>query len=280
MAEKIKDCRQQSKLDSLKEMLIHFPVSSSIIAVNILVWLVMFCCGVNLFTANGYTYIKWGANFAPLTLTGDWWRLITSSFIHQGVFHLLLNMFWLCLFGLISEIAYGSRHFLFAYFYTAIFSAYFSLIFHTDAPCLGASGAVYGCFGLCISAFLLHEVMSENRKEMLFTFLPFLGYGLFYGLIKKNVDLAAHVGGLLSGFILGICYEMLARIVPKEKLSQAQGILELSFLVLFIYLFGNMVSNAPTKYIQMRRLWDSGVIEKVMEQKKAEKELKQNGFGI
>ena len=156
MAGKIKDFIQ-SKQDSLKEMLKYVPVSTSIIAVNILVWLVMFCCGVNLFTANGYTYMKWGANFAPLTLTGDWWRLITSSFIHQGVFHLLLNMFWFFLFGFISEIVYRPRRFLFAYFYSAIFSAYFSLIFHTDAPCLGASGAVYGCFGLCISAFLLHE---------------------------------------------------------------------------------------------------------------------------
>lgn len=270
MAGKIKDFIQ-SKQDSLKEMLKYVPVSTSIIAVNILVWLVMFCCGVNLFTANGYTYMKWGANFAPLTLTGDWWRLITSSFIHQGVFHLLLNMFWFFLFGFISEIVYRPRRFLFAYFYSAIFSAYFSLIFHTDAPCLGASGAVYGCFGLCISAFLLHEGMNGNRKETIFAFLPFLAYGLFYGLIKKNIDLAAHVGGLLSGFVLGICYEILIRIVPKEKLSRAQGILELSFLVLFIYLFGNMVSNAPTKYIQMRRLWDSGVVEKMMEQKKQRK---------
>jgi rhomboid protease GluP len=270
MAGKIKDFIP-SKQDSLKEMLKYVPVSTSIIAVNILVWLVMFCCGVNLFTANGYTYMKWGANFAPLTLTGDWWRLITSSFIHQGVFHLLLNMFWFFLFGFISEIVYRPRRFLFAYFYSAIFSAYFSLIFHTDAPCLRASGAVYGCFGLCISAFLLHEGMNGNRKETIFAFLPFLAYGLFYGLIKKNIDLAAHVGGLLSGFVLGICYEILIRIVPKEKLSRAQGILELSFLVLFIYLFGNMVSNAPTKYIQMRRLWDSGVVEKMMEQKKQRK---------
>src|SRR5699024_6759258 len=62
-----------------------------LICINVALFIVMSICGVSLIEPTGISLMKWGADFGPLTLTGDWWRTVTCNFIHIGIIHLLMN---------------------------------------------------------------------------------------------------------------------------------------------------------------------------------------------
>lgn len=248
------------------------PVSSAIILMNILVYLIMLFHGVNLLSSTGYDYMKWGANFGPLTLTGEWWRVITCCFIHKGLPHLVNNMLLLLLMGWIVEIIFGKRRYAYAYIVTGLFSSYSSLLFHPEISSVGASGAVFGIVGLLLSGILFNKNMVGFRKGFIGPMLGMLAINLLYGFSNKTIDLASHVGGFLTGFVLGGFYALLDWLVSKEKVVFYQNVMELFFVFLFIFLLGNMASNVPAKYILMKRQWDSGVVEKIMERQKAKKQ--------
>src|SRR6202046_5766481 len=71
------------------------PVTRSIVAVNVLVYVAMGLSGVSWTDPSVPQAIRWGADFGPLTLSGQWWRLFTSMFVHFGFFHIALNMWCL-----------------------------------------------------------------------------------------------------------------------------------------------------------------------------------------
>lgn len=216
--------------------------------------------------------IKWGSNFGPLTLTGEWWRVITCCFIHKGLPHLVNNIILFFFIGLFMEIMYGKRRFAYVYLVSGLFSSYFSLVFRPEDSSVGASGAVFGILGLLTSGILFNKKMIEIRKGFMEFVLLVLAFNLFYGFTDKTINLAAHIGGFLTGFVLGVCYVLLDRLVPKEKIVSYQNVMEMFYVLLFIFLLGNMASNVPAKYILMKRLWDAGVVDKQMERKKAKKQ--------
>lgn len=253
------------------EFIKTLPVSSAIVLINILMYLIMLFNDVNLLSSTGYDYIKWGANFGPLTLTGEWWRVISCCFIHKGLPHLVNNMLLLLLMGWIVEIIFGKRRYAYAYIVTGLFSSYFSLLFHPEISSVGASGAVFGIVGLLLSGIFFNKNMTEFRKGFIGPMLGMLAINLLYGFSNKTIDLASHIGGFLTGFVLGAFYALLDRLVSKEKVTSYQNVMEMFFVLLFIFLLGNMASNVPAKYILMKRQWDAGVIEKIVERKKAEK---------
>ena len=69
-----------------------------IMGINILVFIIMAIQGAGIIDANPLVHIRWGSNFGPLTLSGDWWRLFTAMFLHFGIIHLLMNMYALFFF--------------------------------------------------------------------------------------------------------------------------------------------------------------------------------------
>lgn len=227
--------------------------------------------GVNIFSATNYDYLKWGANFGPLTLTGNWWRVITCCFIHKGLVHLVNNMILIISMGFILEMVYGKRRFAYTYLLSGLFAAYFSLLFHSETPSVGASGAMFGIVGLLISGSFINKALIDFRKGFLGAVLGLIAINLLYGISNKMIDLAAHCGGFLAGFVLGWVYGLLDILISKKRIVLVQNIVELLFVLLFIFLFGNMASSVPTDYILLRKGWDSGAVEKMMERKKAEK---------
>ncbi|RYY89921.1 MAG: rhomboid family intramembrane serine protease [Chitinophagaceae bacterium] len=178
----------------------------SLIAINTLVFIIMAFAGVGVFEADVEKLVDWGANWRPYTEDGQWWRLVTCYFLHAGVFHLLLNMITLLQVGVYLEPLIGRWRLLLLYMISGIGASLASLYFHNDpVVSVGASGAVFGFFG-CFLVLLLSKTLPPNfRKAMLITMGVLVGLNLLNGL-KDGIDNAAHIGGLLTGALVGLTY--------------------------------------------------------------------------
>ena len=86
-----------------------FIATPILIDINILVFILMVASGVGVFEPSTLALLKWGADFGPLTLTGNWWRTVTCNFIHIGGFHLAMNLYAFMFVGLFLEQLIGSR---------------------------------------------------------------------------------------------------------------------------------------------------------------------------
>jgi len=175
-----------------------------IIGFNIVVFILMAVSARGL--PDGITGIRFGSNFTPLTLSGDWWRLITQNFIHFGVLHILMNTFALAQLGYISEHWLGKVGFIGAYTATGVCAGITSLLWHSEGVnSAGASGAIFGLAGINLGLVATGAIGAENRAELLKHFGQFILFGLFYGL-QPGVDNAAHIGGLVSGLLFSLMY--------------------------------------------------------------------------
>ena len=145
-----------------------------------------------------------GANYGPAVAAGQYWRLVTSMFLHGGIAHLLLNGFALYQLGALFETWLGSTRLLITYFVTGIAGSLASILW-TNAPSVGASGAIFGLLGALI-AFLVRrrEHLNPAAKSLLMQLLGWAAINVFFGFSVPGIDNAAHLGGCAAGFLLGL----------------------------------------------------------------------------
>jgi rhomboid protease GluP len=176
-----------------------------LIALNVLVFVVMVLQGVPAFNPRADSLLRWGADYGPLTLHGQWWRMVVSTFVHFGLIHLLFNMFVLFNIGLFLENLAGRVPFVTLYMVCGLGGSAASLAWHPSVVSAGASGAIFGLYGALLG-FLFRRrdsIPAESLTSLRKGALTFIGYNLLYGL-RPGVDMAAHVGGLGTGFVLGL----------------------------------------------------------------------------
>jgi len=149
-------------------------------------------------------YLKLGANSRDLVLKGEWWRLLTQQFMHFSFFHLFFNMYALIYIGLMVEPKLGSIKTLVVYILSGVCGGVLSVAMHTTGIMGGASGPILGMFGALL-ALMLCKAFEKNANKALFISTAILvAYMLINGAFTRRVDNAAHIGGLISGFV--ICY--------------------------------------------------------------------------
>lgn len=183
-------------------------ITPILVNINIIIFIIMLFCGVNLIAPTNDDLINWGANFRPITLDGQWWRLISNYFLHIGIIHLLMNMYALIYIGLLLEPHLGKIRFLCAYILSGLFASVISLWWHDLTISAGASGAIFGMYGLFLVLLTTTDLIEKNAKKALLTSIAiFVGYNLIYGL-KGGIDNAAHIGGLIGGAIIGFTYTL------------------------------------------------------------------------
>ena len=181
-------------------------ITYGIIGINIIVFILMVVSGVDFFAPTGIDIMQWGANYKPLTLTGDWWRLMSCVFVHIGIIHIAFNMYALYMVGIYLEPMLGKIKYVTAYLCTGVFASMASLIWHsTPVPSAGASGAIFGIYGVFLALLFTNLIPKQMRKSLLQSIGIFVVYNLVYGM-KSGVDNAAHIGGLLSGLVIGFVY--------------------------------------------------------------------------
>lgn len=189
-------------------------VTYVIIAANIVVFILMIIQGAGILSANPLVHIKWGSNFGPLTMSGDWWRLFTAMFLHFGIIHLALNMYALFSIAAYLEPMLGKVRYITAYLCSGILASLLSLWWHTEPiNSAGASGAVFGMYGVFLALLTTNIIPKSMRNALLQSIVVFVIFNLAYGL-KGGIDNAAHVGGLFSGMVIGYLF---AINIKKEK---------------------------------------------------------------
>lgn len=180
-----------------------FFATPIIMYINIAIFMLMVFTGLGFISFKSEDLLAWGANYGPYTEDGQWWRLSTNIFLHGGAMHLLGNMYGLLFVGINLEPVLGKKKYVLSYFVTGIIASLISLWWHTTATVsVGASGAIFGLFGIFLVLMLTKVFPKQVNKAFLLSTFIFIGYNLIAGL-AGGIDNAAHIGGLISGFIIG-----------------------------------------------------------------------------
>ena len=176
-------------------------ITIALIAVNVVIFIIMEFMGSTEDTMFMYSA---GAMYSPDVFEeGQWYRIITSMFLHFGYEHLLNNMFMLLILGYQLEKQYGRFKYLITYFICGIvgniISGWIEMASGDYAIGAGASGAVFGIFGvLLVMIFKSRKQMgqiSAPRLILLFILMVF-------GNMQEGVDWIAHLGGALMGVVM------------------------------------------------------------------------------
>ena len=149
-----------------------------------------------------------------------------------------MNMYALLYIGIFLEQLIGGRRLISAYFLTGLFSALASLAMHPESISAGASGSIFGLYGIFLSYLVFHHRIEKGqRKSLLYSIGFFVFYNLMSGARAEGIDNAAHIGGLVSGIILGIIYLLTDRFATKKTSTLFISITEISFVLIFTVLF-------------------------------------------
>ena len=184
----------------------HYFITPVLILLNFLVFLLMIFTGYNPFVPDMGFLVSWGANFRPVTADGEWWRLITCVFLHINVIHLGFNMLALAYVGVYLEPILGRVRFVVAYLLTGFSASILSFWWNDFTVSIGASGAVFGMFGVFLALLFTDLIEPKSRKKLLISIAVFVSVNVLSGFAKLGVDNAAHVGGLLGGVLLGFSF--------------------------------------------------------------------------
>ena len=187
---------------------------------------------------NLYFYL--GGNNRELILNGQYWRLISHQFVHASFFHLFFNMYALAYIGLMVEHKLGVRKYLTIYLLSGVCGGVVSMFFHLDGYMVGASGAIMGLFGSFIALLISNAFEKNATRALLISTIAVTLLMLVSGL-RGNTDNAAHIGGLVSGFLT-------AYILFNEKLFSRKFTLQLRYVIAFIMVFlfvGSTLVFAP-----------------------------------
>lgn len=195
----------QSKQESKLHKRVELPVCTILlISINLLIW-----CTLTFLDLNNEAIRSFGDNTIQVFRHGEYYRMLTSMFLHGSITHVGYNCFSLYLFGAKAERYYGPLPFLAVYFFSGICGSLLSLLFSSGGYSIGASGAVYG-----VIASVLALCVCNNKKIdglSYFDMLILILFGLSYGVYTPNIDNWAHIGGILSGFILSFFYLQLQK---------------------------------------------------------------------
>jgi rhomboid protease GluP len=207
----------------------------ALLAVNIVIFIVMVASGVSWISPQTDQVLRWGADYGPDTLGGQYWRLITSMFLHFGIIHLAGNMWCLWSLGQLTERLLGSISVLGLYLLTGIGASLLSLSWDPMRVSAGASGAIFGIAGVLISVLYFGQLglQPEGRRKLLGYVVRFAFINLVFGL-SAHIDNMAHLGGLVTGLLIGLFLARTFNLSPEERPAKRRMIFMLSALVLLV----------------------------------------------
>lgn len=180
-----------------------------LIACNVGIFVLMVLRGVSAINPTPDELVRWGANIGMLTRQGEWWRLFSCMFLHFGIIHIGFNMFVLWQIGPLTERLLGRAGFLVTYLLAGLVGSFASLYWNpSNVASAGASGAIFGLCGALLGLMWRGHrdgtIPISLIQQQVKAGLIFIGINFAYGLTQRNIDMSAHLGGLIGGFLCGL----------------------------------------------------------------------------
>jgi membrane associated rhomboid family serine protease len=200
----------------------HFPATLVLIAINVIAYAIEIARGPGgLSNPSAHVVIDWGL-YGPFVKEGDWYRLVTSGFLHANLGHIFFNMLALFFLGRLLESGIGTTRFVFVYIASLLAGSFGALLLSPESLTYGASGAVFGLFGAAL-------VIARGRglDALARTIGIILVLNLAFTLGVPHISLGAHLGGLAGGLLCSLVIvagergRLGAQRVPAELFAMA-----------------------------------------------------------
>lgn len=223
------DINKKTESENIKYENIFKP--KKIIVTNVLIILCVIMYVISLIISDNFNYslLLLGANNRTLVLNGDFYRLITAAFLHGGIVHLLANMYSLFIIGSQVETYMGKGRYIVIYLLSAIMASLFSIVVFSNSISIGASGAIFGLMGSLLYFGYHYRLYLSNALTN--QIIPIIALNLLLGFSMPGIDNAAHIGGLIGGYlatmIVGVKYK-------TQKSETINGILVYVLMVAFL----------------------------------------------
>ena len=189
-------------IEKLKKLYEKSKVTFTLLAIMIVYFIFM---SLNGGTTNIQTLIKYGAMVPPFVSEyNEYYRFVTSIFIHIGITHILFNGYALYVFGPQIEALMGPKKYLLFFILTGIGGNIATYIFNYQSVSAGASGSLFGLFGAFLYLVVRHPniVTPQGKKSI----LQLLGINLLLTFAVPSISITAHLGGLIIGFLLSFIF--------------------------------------------------------------------------
>ncbi|GGM31553.1 rhomboid protease GluP [Paraliobacillus quinghaiensis] len=211
-----------------------------ILAVNVLMFILLELQGGSTSTD---ILLQFGAKYNPAIIDGEWWRIISSMFLHIGLLHLVMNMLALHIVGSIVEQIYGSKRFLIIYFFAGIMGGLTSFALNPQLAA-GASGAIFGLFGALLFFGFHHQRIFF--QTMGWNVIVIIAFNIVFGFVVQQIDNGAHIGGLIGGLIASSIV-----FFPNKKQLSQQLLAIVAYIVIVVSLVLYGISNKSGHYDPM-----------------------------
>ncbi|RUT27938.1 rhomboid family intramembrane serine protease [Paenibacillus zeisoli] len=184
------------RYENLKSYLRYYPVTSLILLINIVMFLLV--------AFNGNDLLRFGALTNDVSYEHEKWRYLTAIFLHDGFDHILFNSFALMVFAPPMERLLGSWKYAVLYVGSGLLANALSMAYYNyqmePTLTVGASGAIYGVYGAFLYVALFQrQFMDDASRKTLYAILM---VGLVFSVIVDNINWTAHLGGLITGFFI------------------------------------------------------------------------------
>ena len=224
------DINQKNKEDAKKEESIFkkkIPIITyGLIITNILIYVLSILFGNYNEILN--RFCLYGPNIREY---GEYYRLITSGFLHGNILHLTLNCYALYIIGSQVESYMGKTKFIIIYLFSLLMGSLMSITL-SSYPSIGASGAIFGLMGslLCFGYYYRIYLGNVLKSQI----IPLILANLLFGLLASNIDNFAHIGGLIGGCLITMALGVKYKSNNREKINGS--IVTLIFVCFMIYM--------------------------------------------
>ena len=192
-------------------------VTQVLIAINVIVYIATVVQGHGINDPGGKLFHD-GLLFGPYVANGDWWRLITSAFLHANILHLAFNMLALWWFGGPVELFLGRWRFLLVYLVSGLAGSAGALLASPTAATVGASGAIFGILGAAL-------VLERQRMYVLGgSALTIIVINIIFSIAVPGISIGGHIGGLVGGALSTLALTHFGRRHPLHGQAGMIGI--------------------------------------------------------
>jgi membrane associated rhomboid family serine protease len=211
--------KQRTRVVQARAMTAAAPVATqAIIAINVIAYLAEIATGSGFGNVGGTIY-EHGALYGPLVSPGgEWWRLITTGFLHASFFHVAFNMVFIWFIGRSLEPAIGSARFVVAYGASLLCGSFGVMLLEPNSVAVGASGAAFGLMGA-----LIVEARSRGIDLWSTGLIQIALLNFAFTFIGANIAIGAHLGGFVGGILVGVIYDQCDRRRLPRSVSLLAG---------------------------------------------------------